>query len=156
MKSTYKVKIKEKLSLPAGAYYIGDPCYILTAEIYDRILMPSAYEAERNRRNSYEFYSNPNNEYTQRGVVMRTLHGDGCFTSNIGFTFPVDSGQIACIDIACIGIREGIHNCIDRRTVYLYTASKPFDCVRHDNGVLRFNSVSINTSDMEESQWEKI
>jgi hypothetical protein len=152
MKSTYIVKIKEKLSLPAGAYYIGDPCYILNSEVYDRILMPSAIEAERNRRNSYEFYSNPNNQYTQRGVVMSTLHGDGCFTSNIGFTFAVDSGQIACIDIACIGIDERIKNCIDRKFVYLYTASKPFDCVRHDNGVLRFNSISINTSDMEESE----
>jgi len=152
MKSTYIVKIKEKLSLPAGAYYIGDPCYILNSEVYDRILMPSAIEAERNRRNSYEFYSNPNNQYTQRGVVMSTLHGDGCFTSNIGFTFAVDSGQIACIDIACVGIRELIWNSIDRKFVYLYTASKPFDCVRHDNGVLRFNSISINTSDMEESE----
>jgi hypothetical protein len=147
MKTARELKIKEKLSLPAGAYYIGDPCYILNSEVYDRILIPYANRAERNGRNSYDFYSNPNNEYTQRGVVMRTLEGDGNFASNIGFSFPVDSGQIACIDIASIGIREGIHNCIDRRTVYLYTASKPFDCVRHDNGVLRFNSISINTGD---------
>jgi hypothetical protein len=147
MKTARELKIKEKLSLPAGAYYIGDPCYILNSEVYDRILMPSVYEAERNRRKSYEFYSNPNNEYTQRGVVMRTLEGDGCFTSNIDFLFPVDSGQIACIDIACIGIRDTVHNSIDKKFVYLYTIRKPFDCVRHDNGVLRFNSISINTGD---------
>jgi len=147
MKTARELKIKEKLSLPAGAYYIGDPCYILNSEVYDRILMPCANRAERNGRDSYEFYSNPKNEYTQRGVVMSTLEGDGNFASNIGFSFPVDSGQIACIDIACIGIDKRIKNCIDKKIVYLYTIRKPFDCVRHDNGVLRFNSISINTGD---------
>lgn len=141
------MKFQEKFTLPAGAYYIGDPCYILNDETYDKILMPFAFETLRNRRNAYEFYSNPNNEYTQRGVVMHTLEGDGLFPSNTGLFFAVDSGQIACIDMACIGITEDIDYAVRKNSVCIYNFNKPFSCVRYENGVLRFNNVSINTGD---------
>ena len=141
------MKFQEKFTLPAGAYYIGDPCYILNDEIYHKILMPLVFESLRNRRNAYEFYSNPNNEYTQRGVVMHTLEGDGLYPSNTGLFFAVDSGQIACIDMACIGITEDIDYAVSKNSVCIYNFNKPFNCVRYDNGVLRFNSVSINTWD---------
>lgn len=141
------MKFQEKFTLPAGAYYIGDPCYILNDEIYHKILMPLVFESLRNRRNAYEFYSNPNNEYTQRGVVMHTLEGDGLYPSNTGLFFAVDSGQIACIDMACIGITEDIDYAVSKNSVCIYNFNKPFNCVRYDNGVLRFNSVSINTGD---------
>ena len=152
MKTADKLKIREKFTLPAGAYYIGDPCYILNDKTYDNILMPVMREANRNGRDTYEFYSNPHNEYTQRGVVMGTLHGDGIYYDNIGVSYPVDSGQIACIDIASIGLKADIIYYVNTKAVYLYNFDKPFDCVRHDNGVLRFNSISINTGDIEESQ----
>lgn len=141
------MKFQEKFTLPAGAYYIGDPCYILNDEIYHKILMPLVFETLRNKRNAYEFYSNPNNEYTQRGVVMHTLEGDGLYPSNTGLFFAVDSGQIACIDMACIGITEDIDYAVSKNSVCIYNFNKPFSCVRYDNGVLRFNSVSINTGD---------
>ena len=141
------MKFQEKFTLPAGAYYIGDPCYILSDEIYHKILMPLVFETLRNKRNAYEFYSNPNNEYTQRGVVMHTLEGDGLYPSNTGLFFAVDSGQIACIDMACIGITEDIDYAVRKNSVCIYNFNKPFSCVRYENGVLRFNSVSINTGD---------
>lgn len=141
------MKFQEKFTLPAGAYYIGDPCYILNNKIYDKILIPLVFESLRNKRNAYEFYSNPNNEYTQRGVVMQTLEGDGLYPSNTGLFFAVDSGQIACIDMACIGITEDIDYAVRKNSVCIYNFNKPFSCVRYENGVLRFNSVSINTGD---------
>ena len=36
---------------------------------------------------------------------------------------------------------------VNTRAVYLYYFDKPFDSVQHNNGVLRFNSISIKTGD---------
>ncbi len=86
---------------PAGKYWIGDPCYAVKDENWDRLIVTTGYMMG----DFEEFESLPMNErnfndglfiYNGRvGFVHGTLHGDGTYHDQHGNTYGVDTGQLS-------------------------------------------------------------
>jgi len=76
--------------MPAGEYYIGDLCYVMTSEewlevcdltIQDSRLIEGEFQLKDGRK--FAMYS--------------TAYGDGTYYDHYGFSYSVDSGSIGCI-----------------------------------------------------------
>lgn len=66
--------------MPAGTYFIGDPCYVI--------------------RDDWKGYLEAwNNGETWKGqsIAAFSADGDGGFTDNFGREYPVDSGMLAAV-----------------------------------------------------------
>jgi hypothetical protein len=68
--------------LPAGEYYIGDPCYALKDEDYDETAI-----------NGDGFYTDGENIL----CIFSTAYGDGCYRDTKGRIYGVDSGTLSVI-----------------------------------------------------------
>ena len=87
-----KERAVSKMDLPAGMYWVGDPCYafddqeewvdLLESANYDASPTPPILEAEARGK---------------RFVGSRTAHGDGSYESSIGAVFPVDAGLLGVV-----------------------------------------------------------
>lgn len=73
-------------NLPKASYIVIDPCYVMKDEFYnelcDKLGFTGAEEITINGR---------------KIAVSGTAYGDGCYDSNKGTNFPVDSGMIGAI-----------------------------------------------------------
>lgn len=70
----------------SGKMYIGDLCYALSDEVYNNVWGGHNYEDGA--------YNTPDGMF----AVVGTAYGDGTYSSNIGFDFPVDAGIIGICD----------------------------------------------------------
>lgn len=68
-----------------GRYFIGDICYALPDEVYDKI-WGDKYEYEEG---CYEGFA-----------VSSTAYGDGCFKGTDGVDYSVDAGVLGITDIS--------------------------------------------------------
>ena len=104
-------------NIPAGTYYVGDPCYVFNADSRSKII-------ELN-----DCFNIPNIEFKGKPVIaFATKFGDGTYNG-----FSVDSGLIGIVDISLI--EEGttfFNESFDRRK-HTVTFHKPFD-FEWDNG----------------------
>jgi hypothetical protein len=113
--------------LPAGRYYIGDPCYVLQAS-WDRI--KTAFDENE----PVEF-----DGYTVWGA--NTAFGDGCYKCSRGSEYMVDSGILAAIPVQLIDNPNGEEHgtIIDEPNGLM---------VEYDlNGTFTFGSICIKTGD---------
>lgn len=90
--SDWDVMKKENFSfeLPAGTYYIGDLCYALSDDVYDKIFGGTGYSAGiyKERSTGHTF------------ALAHTAWGDGEFEGSDGKKFAVDAGIIGICSIA--------------------------------------------------------
>lgn len=68
---------------PAGTYYIGDLCYALYDNIYDKVFGGHGYDCGFYSRRPDSFF-----------MVDGTTHGDGDYTGSDGHHYLVDAGII--------------------------------------------------------------
>ena len=108
-------------TLPAGQYYIGDPCYALSSDIYDGVFGGQAYEMG--------FYSTADNK--DFFFVGRTYAGDGCYEGTDGNKYEVDSGTIAILPYH---LAEGNDS---RLFGAMHRFKAPVECVFND-GIFTF------------------
>ena len=135
--------------MPAGKYYIGDLCYVMSDDwdevceltIKDSKVINGEFEMKDGRR--FAMYS--------------TKYGDGLYRSNMGTKHAVDSGTIGCIlvdDIIDIPKFE-----IDDKLGTVVTIDRSFSTGERD-GLIVFGDVIINTEsdewyeDLEEEEYE--
>lgn len=122
-------------TLPAGKYVVADPCYILSNDVYNAMLEAGAFDEEKPFVFGTDVFGNE-----KRLVILHTTHGDGAYTSDDGHEQLVDSGTIACIEVA----PEFFHATWERYPQY--EADEAFQCKRDDDGVLHFGTLtSIET-----------
>lgn len=121
------------MTMPAGKYYIGDLCYVMSKDwgkvcdiiIPDNDLRGGEFTLEDGR--GFASYA--------------TKHGDGAYKPNVGGFCPVDAGLIGCILINDIakdemeGIEDGI----------IVDMPRPFD-TGSQGGVIFFGNVVIDTN----------
>jgi hypothetical protein len=109
---------------PAGKYYIGDLCYALYENIYDKVFGGiGGYDGG--------LYTKGNSFF----MVDGTAHGDGLYTGTDGFGYGVDAGIIGICSADLIDP--------DNRSAEsggnIYTFTEPVEMKFH-GGVFRFHS----------------
>ncbi len=111
--------------IPAGQYYIGDPCYAVKREDWDYLLkQTSCFDREIGM-------------LPDGGLVLAypTEDGDGLYDDNEGNVYPVDSGLIGLVPVA-----SAKPDCMSRTVLF----DAPTIC-RRDGGKLCFGKTVIRT-----------
>lgn len=112
LKWTFK-EDKNKHTFPAGKYYVGDLCYALNEDIYDKVYGGQGYEDGH--------YSSDLGQFMMYGTG-----GDGEFKGSDGYGYPVDAGHIGIASIAC---------CNPEKDIYggkVFSFDKPVECNFND------------------------
>lgn len=140
------MKHNVKTILPAGKYYIGDPCYVIGHEDHSRwsrfcdILFKTPDDCMR------EF------EGTQM-FAAGTAFGDGCYDSTLGIGFGVDAGLIGAVPIELTD--QDIPTSELKRLGTIVTFEEDFVAERDEDGTFYFGDIKIWTGDTEEDEEEE-
>lgn len=117
-------------TLPAGDYYVGDPCYCF-----------QDHEAWMQILDGSEYLELPYGEGRDQIVAFGTMHGDGEYRDRQGNSYPVDAGLIGVVPVhVAVEPMEDLH---------IIHFDTPFVC-SESNGVIRLGHVVINTGNAED------
>ena len=120
--------------LPAGEYYIGDPCYVINGSDWDEFLGP--FWALDNHGGIFDFEGHP-------VCAFYTKYGDGCFEASNGALLSVDAGMIGAVPMELV---KGGDMTLGTEVYF----NEPFECVRDYDGRLHFGDFSVMTGDEDE------
>lgn len=126
-----------KKTLPAGKYWIGDPCYVLdkrdtpTENFRWDQFVDFCFDGDPTGRKNEGIVDHQGITFAFFG----TEYGDGCYPDNLGNHYGVDAGMIGCIPVDNIEVNS---------LGTVHTFDKDFDC-EYDNGTIRFGHVTIKT-----------
>ena len=129
--------------MPAGSYYIGDLCYVMTDEEWDEVC---SLTIVNNQCIEGEFTMKDGRRFAMYG----TRWGDGEYYDYTGNAYSVDSGTIGCIKFS--DIRAKKYEDIESLGV-LHEFSTDFVTGggRGDfewSGVIQFGRIAIETNPM--------
>lgn len=125
------------MRLPAGTYFIADPCYIIQDEQYDRLLEETNYFGYRLAERGNVFIDSVTG---LPFAVFSTAHGDGCYRDESGFEYGVDAGCISCVPAAMVDKFTSASDSIN-----LVTFDTDFN-VGYNDGLITYGHVSIQTN----------
>lgn len=119
------------INMPAGHYYIGDPCYVLDREAREE------FRASIHRPSGIAAYGGV------PSVSFYTKYGDGLYWDDYGYEYSVDSASIGAVPVALISDDPEV---VERKAAYgqLHHFPSDFEC-ENVNGHLRFGRIVINT-----------
>lgn len=129
-KPIWRHSSQRSFTAPPGRYYIGDLCYVLGDEIYDKVFGQEGYE---------------DGLYQEEGtgrffMVGGTAYGDGLYYGSDGKGFGVDAGIIGITPMSCVTKDDGGGQ--------FYTFDQPVTCI-FSEGIFKFrwasNMLEINT-----------
>lgn len=124
---------------PAGSYYIGDLCYVLSDEIYDTVFRdvggydPGLYQ----KKNSTDFF-----------LVDGTAYGDGLYKSTDLKSFAVDAGIIGIVPMSLVS-QKGAGG-------HFYTFKEPVQCTFRGGKfsfLSEYHEIVIDTRGSDEEAW---
>lgn len=122
-------------------YYIGDLCYILPQDLYDKIVCSFNYD---------------NGEWTTvsgvRFAFASTAFGDGEYCGSDGFHYPVDAGILGIVKIEGFEPKD-IKNPHDG-TLGRIVEFESEPAVEMHGGVFRIGNIVIDTTNDEEEDYE--
>ena len=141
--------------MPAGEYYIGDLCYVMTSEewlevcdltIQDSRLIEGEFQLKDGRK--FAMYS--------------TAYGDGTYYDHYGFSYSVDSGSIGCIRMEDIKDNKNAslgdtQNLLDLGAIQKFDTDFVTGGGRGEpgwEGLIQFGHVVIETNPIEEEEYE--
>jgi len=163
MSNEYSVK-DPRTSLPAGTYYIGDPCYVIKDEDWMQALDETNFfnmfpSAEATVKREY------NDKHMMNGIFLceidtgikdsesyllaasSTAWGDGCYNCFDGYEkigeCGVDAGLIAAIPVAMIK-EHGQESGLDLGVIHDF--DHPFG-IEYSDGTISFGNVKVYTGD---------
>ena len=122
-------------NIPAGTYYVGDPCYVFNnngeADSWAKILEIS------------DCFDTPHIEFKDKLIIaFGTKSGDGVYNG-----FAVDSGLIGIVDISLIEEGSAFFNDSFDRQKHTVTFDKPFDFEWIEGDFYIGNQIAIYTND---------
>lgn len=137
------------MTMPAGRYYVGDLCYVMTDWEWDEfcditIKVHECVDGE------FEFADG------RRFATYGTAWGDGVYSDQHGNQYPVDAGLIGCIrveDIRAEKLRD-----VDAGTIHEFGTDFVTGGGRgtgHRGGVIQFGAVAIETDAQEEALYDE-
>jgi len=118
------------MKLPAGKYWIGDPCYVIDDSLWDEFCKVSIQNHKSVDVTEFQ------------GVPMfaaGTAFGDGWFLGSNGYGYGVDAGMLAVVPIE-LCVKEEFE---DLGTVHNF--KQPFEAYV-ENGVFHFGDIDIDTA----------
>jgi hypothetical protein len=123
-------------TLPAGKYYLGDPCYTLGGDKWLDVLKQSDY------------FDKPYVKGKKMAVAFGTAYGDGQYMDQYGNEYPVDAGMIGLVPVSMATIKKptGVH---------MFTFTEPIECEDRGDGVLYFGGYAIDTDPDDEEEEEE-
>ncbi len=127
-----------KVTVPAGEYILGDPCYTVPDELWDALLASTG--------SSDETFDDEHPVGVILGfqvLAFSTTHGDGIYEGTDGHEYPVDAGLIGLVPVSLPGITTHDDDTAwpPRRVRFL----APTVCW-NDRGVLHFGQFTIDTN----------
>jgi len=133
MKTIIKTKTSFEVTIPAGRYYLGDPCYVIRDDDWIPLL------------ENCDYFRNPVGEVGGYQILaFGTKHGDGVYFDKGGRKYGVDAGLIGLVPVA-YGGREHQNREVEFES--------PTLCW-NDDGVLHFGRITINTNLVSEDEDE--
>ena len=87
------------MSMPAGKYYIGDLCYVMSDDEWEEFC---SITIDGNNVRDGEFQLGDG----RRFATYTTAYGDGVYHDQYGHSYSVDAGLIGCILIDDIHIEK--------------------------------------------------
>jgi hypothetical protein len=134
----------DKMTMPAGLYYIGDLCYVMHDE-WSEVCSLLIAGRDDGSCNEGEFVLADG----RRFAIYNTAYGDGSYLDTDGNSYGVDSGSIGCIRIEDIRLT-------DKNTIGLgvaLTFISPFE-TSGEGAVIRFGDVEIDTDPPYEDDYD--
>lgn len=127
------------ITMPAGEYWVGDPCYAIRDDDWMEWLKNANYEDER-RFLLADLAGHP-------AIGVGTAFGDGSYLDEGGREYPVDAGLIGAVPWAIsIPSPSGMHR---------FTFHRPFDVsYEEDHGTIIIGHIRIETDPPAHQGWE--
>lgn len=132
-------------TVPAGRYYIGDPCYAIANDHWGKWLTNACLD------------SNEDNSMLTGNIVdsfdayaFQTAHGDGAYYDQNGREYGVDAGLIGLVPYSYLEA-----NNVEVKEYWTFvTFDRPTECSSF-KGTLSFGDIVINTDWDEEEEKEE-
>jgi hypothetical protein len=120
-------KTIDKVLMPAGRYWVGDLCYVMTDSQWKEVcelFLDDAATGVFTLTDGTQF------------ALFGTAYGDGLYEDQNGNAYAVDAGVIGCVLAAKVDDESTLGN--------THTFRRPF-AVGRKCGVIRFGRIAINT-----------
>lgn len=124
------------VTMPAGTYYVGDPCYSVPDERWMEYLEAARFDQPEGRRYLLAHLDG------HPVLGIGTAYGDGEYPGSDGKYYPVDAGLIGLVPV-----EVGIEDPFGVNTV---TFDEPFECSYKDKGTIVLGHIKIETGDWNE------
>ena len=131
----YNWKKTQSAIVPAGTYYLGDPCYAIIDEDWGPLL------------DACNYFQDGNGEIHGFHIVgLSTAYGDGTYLGTDNVEYFVDAGMIGLVPIEYLETRaprrlKELLRCSYARFI---TFDKETVCT-NENGYLQFGKITIDT-----------
>jgi hypothetical protein len=136
-------------TLPAGKYWIGDPCYVLSHDDskfnWGEFCSFCFKDDKTGRKNE--------GIVTHQGITFAyfgTAYGDGCYNDQFCNEYGVDAGMIGCIPVDSVIDKDGL----GLGTVHEFKRSFTASYEEYDKGTICFGHISIPTDGCDEDEDE--
>ena len=132
---------KVEVTVPAGQYVLGDPCYAVPDRLWNELL------------NSCNCFNSPIGVISKGGnknyvLGFGTCWGDGYYRGSNGLGYAVDAGLIGLVPIDIV---ENVSELED----FIVNFDSPTVCKSNGNGKLSFGSIVIDTDPEYEPEEEE-
>jgi hypothetical protein len=133
----------DKMTMPAGLYYIGDLCYVMHDE-WSEVCSLLIAGRDDGSCNEGEFVLADG----RRFAIYNTAYGDGKYYDTDGNSYSVDSGSIGCIRIEDIRLTDQNNISLGNALTFLH----PFNT--YGGCILTFGDVRIDTDPSYEDDYD--
>ena len=134
------------MTMPAGRYYVGDLCYVMSDEEWKQFCKITL-TGEKVLDGEFEMPDG------RRFASYSTAYGDGVYYDEYGHTFSVDAGLIGCILES--DIKEPLDNILDLGAIIDFNTPFVTSGGRGEkdwDGVIQFGTVMIETDPVYEEE----
>ena len=131
--------------MPAGKYYIGDLCYVMTDKEWEEVCELTAPKMGTwGKSTQGEFELADGRKFT----CYDTKWGDGTYYDEIGHSYSVDAGLIGCILVSDIKANK-YDNLLDLGAIIEF--DEDFATSEHE-GKIQFGYIVIDTNPIYEDE----
>lgn len=131
------------ITMPAGRYWLGDPCYSVPDDRWMEWLKAARFDEPDGRR----FLLAELDGYPV--MAIGTAHGDGEYPGSDGFSYPVDAGLIGLVPVELVPEGE---TPFGARTE---TFDSTFTCTyEEEGGVIVLGHIEIKTDWDDDEDYE--